>query len=350
MTRTAAYAVLTAGSPLGPYAIERREPGPHDVLVDIQYCGICHSDIHMARDEWGGAIFPLVPGHEIVGTVARVGGRVTRWKTGDQVGVGCFVHSCRVCDACTVGEEQYCAGAVFTYGSLEGGSDVPTYGGYSTRITVNEDFVLRIPKTLDPAKAAPLLCAGITCYSPLRHFGVEAGDIVAVAGLGGLGHVGVKIAKAMGAGVVVLSHSPGKREDARRLGADEFVATSDAMALEANKERFDFILDTISAQHDYSEYLNLLKRDGTMVLVGLPEPAPLKAVPLVMRRRRLAGSLIGGIKETQEMLDFCAAHGVAPDIEIIAMQQVNEAYERVLRSDVRYRFVIDMASLVSEPR
>ena len=346
MPQTPAYAAASAGSPLAPYTVRRRDPGPNDVSIDILYCGVCHSDLHQARDEWGGSIFPMVPGHEIVGTVAKVGDAVGRWKEGDTVGVGCFVDSCRACESCRAGEEQYCAeGMTATYNSTERDGETPTYGGYSTRITVDESYVLRIPEGIPLERAAPLLCAGITTYSPLRHFGVKAGDRVAVVGLGGLGHMGVKLAKAMGAHVTVLSHSPGKHEDALRLGADEFVATRDEEVFTRNAGRFDFILDTVSAQHDYNAYLGMLRRDGTMVLVGLPEPTPLSAGPLIMGRRRLAGSLIGGIRETQEMLDFCAEHGVASDVEVIPIQQINEAYERMVRSDVRYRFVIDLASL-----
>jgi uncharacterized zinc-type alcohol dehydrogenase-like protein len=344
MMKTDAYAARSAGAPLAPYPINRREPGAHDVLIDILYCGVCHSDIHMARDEWGGAVFPLVPGHEIVGTVAKVGDQVRKWKAGDTVGVGCFVDSCRQCEACKAGEENYCAKVAFTYGFVAKEGDEPTYGGYSTRITVNEDYVLRLPEALPLAAAAPLLCAGITCYSPLRHFNVKAGDQVGVVGLGGLGHVGVKLAKAMGARVTVLSHSPSKRADAMKLGADAFIATRDVAVFDQHAETFTFLLDTVSAQHDYGDYLKLLKRDGTMVVVGLPDASPFEAGPLVMRRRRLAGSLIGGIRETQEMLDFCAAHGVTAEIEIIPIQKINDAYERILKSDVRYRFVIDLAS------
>ncbi|MHB8708176.1 MAG: NAD(P)-dependent alcohol dehydrogenase [Desulfuromonadales bacterium] len=348
MLKTAAYAAQSAKSPLAPHAIERREPGPHDVLIDIRYCGICHSDIHQVRDEWGGSIFPMVPGHEIVGTVAKVGAKVDKWREGDTVGVGCFVDSCRECAPCREGEEQFCEkGMSVTYNGYERDGRTPTYGGYSTRITVNEDYVLRIPAGMPLERTAPLLCAGITTYSPLRRFGVKAGDQVAVVGLGGLGHMGVKIAKAFGARVTVLSHSPGKRDDALALGADDFIATKEPQVFKEYARRFHFILDTVSAQHDYNAYLNLLRRDGTMVLVGIPDPTPLSAAPLVMQRRRLAGSLIGGIRETQEMLDFCAAHGVASDVEVIPIQQVNEAYERVIRSDVRYRFVIDLASLKS---
>ncbi len=346
MLKTPAYAAPSKTEPLGPLAIERREPGPGDVLIDIRFCGVCHSDIHQVRDEWGGSIYPMVPGHEIVGTVARVGERVTRWKRGDVVGVGCFVDSCRQCAACQAGEEQYCEnGMTPTYNGRERDGKTPTFGGYSTRITVNEDYVVRIPDGIPLEGAAPLLCAGITTYSPLRHFGVKSGDRVAIVGLGGLGHMGVKIAKAMGAHVTVLSHSPGKRDDALQLGADEFLATDDSAVFEGNRNRFDFILDTVSAAHDYNAYLRMLRLDGTMVLVGIPDPSPVSAGPLVSRRRRLAGSAIGGIRETQEMLDFCAEHGLQADVEVIAMDRINEAYERMLRSDVRYRFVIDTATI-----
>jgi len=346
MLHTPAYAAKAAKAPIEPYEIIRREPGAHDVLIDILYCGICHSDIHQARDEWGGSIFPMVPGHEIVGTVVRTGGHVTKWKVGDTVGVGCFIDSCRECEACREGEEQFCEeGMSVTYNGYERDGKTPTYGGYSTRITVNEDYVLRIPSGMPLERVAPLLCAGITTYSPLKHFGVKPGDEVAILGLGGLGHMGVKIAKAMGARVTVLSHSPGKRDDALALGADDFVVTSNENSFRENEKRFNFILDTVSAMHDYNAYLGLLKRDSTMVLVGIPEPIPLSAAPLVMQRRHLSGSLIGGIRETQEMLDFCAEHAVLSDVEVIPVQQVNEAYERVLKSDVHYRFVIDIASL-----
>jgi uncharacterized zinc-type alcohol dehydrogenase-like protein len=347
MIKTSAYATQGPKSALESFSIERREPGPHDVLIDILYCGVCHSDIHQARDEWGGSIFPMVPGHEIVGKVLKVGGEVSNWKTGETVGVGCFVDSCRVCESCRAGEEQYCEpGMTATYNGYERDGETPTYGGYSTRVTVDENYVLRIPDEIPLERAAPLLCAGITTYSPLRHFGVKAGDEVAVVGLGGLGHMGVKLARAMEARVTVLSHSPGKREDALKLGAHEFIATRDESVFEQHAGRFNFIIDTVSAPHDLNAYLGLLRRDGAMVLVGLPEESPpLDPGPLIMKRRRLAGSLIGGIRETQEMLDFCAAHGVASDVEVIPIEQINEAYERMLKSDVRYRFVIDMASL-----
>jgi uncharacterized zinc-type alcohol dehydrogenase-like protein len=343
--KTPAYAAASAKSSLAPFTIERREPGPRDVLIDILYCGICHSDIHQARDEWGGSIFPMVPGHEIVGRIARVGRNVRQWKAGDVVGVGCFVDSCRRCEACRDGEEQFCEnGASFTYNSRELDKETPTYGGYSTRITVDESYVLRIPAGLPLERAAPLLCAGITTYAPLRRH-VRPGHRIAVVGLGGLGHMGVKIGKAMGAHVTVLSHSPGKRDDALRLGADAFIATGEEGVFDKHAKRFDFILDTVSAKHEYNDYLGLLRRDGTMVLVGVPEPTLLSAAPLIMERRSLSGSLIGGIRETQEMLDFCAKHDVAADVEVIPIQKVNEAYERMLRNDVRYRFVIDIASL-----
>ncbi len=346
MLPTPAYAAMTAKTPIGPYTIERREPGPHDVLIDILYCGICHSDIHQARDEWGGSIFPMVPGHEIVGTVVRMGEEVDKWQLGDIVGVGCFVDSCRECEACQEGEEQFCEpGMSVTYNGYEQDGKTPTYGGYSTRITVHEDYVLRIPPRLPLERVAPLLCAGITTYSPLKRFGAKAGDHVAIVGLGGLGHMGVKIAKAFGATVTVLSHSAGKRAAALALGADHFVVTSEPQAFTEHRKRFDFILDTVSAPHDYNAYLELLKRDRTMVLVGIPDPVPLSAASLVMQRRHLSGSLIGGVRETQEMLDFCAKHGVLADVEVIPIHKVNEAYARVLKSDVRYRFVIDMASL-----
>jgi len=346
MIKTEAYAAADAISPLAPFTIDRRQPGAHDVLIDILYCGVCHSDIHQARDEWGGSIYPMVPGHEIIGTVVQVGSDVTTWRVGDTVGVGCFVDSCRKCQACQEGEEQFCErGMSLTYNGREQDGVTPTYGGYSTRITVDEAYVLRIPSGIPLERAAPLLCAGITTYSPLRHFGVQAGDHVAVVGLGGLGHMGVKLARAMGTRVTVLSHSPGKRDDALKLGADDFLATQDEEVFAKHVKRFDFILDTASATHDYNAYLNLLRRDGTMVLVGVPGPTPLAAGSLIMGRRKLAGSLIGGIHETQEMLDFCAEHGVAADVEVISIQQINDAYERMLRSDVRYRFVIDIASL-----
>jgi uncharacterized zinc-type alcohol dehydrogenase-like protein len=344
--KTAAYAAQSAKSPLAPFTIERRSPRPHDVLIDILYCGVCHSDIHQARDEWGGSIFPMVPGHEIIGKVVDIGTHVSKWKKGDIVGVGCFVDSDRTCAACRAGEEQLCEGGMtLTYNGYERDSKTPTYGGYSTRIIVDENYVLRIPKDIPLERAAPLLCAGITTYSPLKHFGLKPGNKLAVVGLGGLGHMGVKFGHALGAHVTVLSHSPGKRQDALKLGADDFVATKDEDIFIENAGRFDFILDTVSAKHDYNAYLDLLHYDGIMVLVGVPEPAPLSAPSLIMKRRTLAGSLIGGIRETQEMLDFCAEHDVAADVEVIAIDKINEAYEGMLKGDVRYRFVIDIASL-----
>ncbi len=344
--RTPAYAAPSADEPLAPFTVERREPRAHEVLIDILYCGVCHSDIHQVRDEWGGSIFPMVPGHEIVGRVSRAGEGATKFSVGDLVGVGCFVDSCRSCEPCRAGEEQYCReGMTGTYNSRERDSGEPTYGGYSTRIVVDENYVVRIPDGIPPERAAPLLCAGITTYSPLRHFGVKAGDEVAVVGLGGLGHMAVKLARAMGARVTVLSTSESKRQDAMALGGTGFLSTRERSMFREHAGTFDFIIDTVSAQHDYNAYLNLLKIDGTMVLLGIPDPTPLSAFPLVAGRRRLAGSMIGGIRETQEMLDFCAEHGVAADVEMIDIADINTAYERMLKGDVRYRFVIDTASL-----
>ena len=348
MLNTPAYAALDSESPLAPFTIERREPRAGEVLIDIRYCGVCHSDVHQARGEWGGnGLFPMVPGHEIVGHVAAVGEGVERFKIGDAVGVGCFVDSCRSCPQCLAGEEQYCdQGMTGTYNARERDTGVPTQGGYSTRITVNQDYVLRIPDALPLDRAAPLLCAGITTWSPLRDYGVKAGDRVAVVGLGGLGHMAVKLAAAMGAEVTVLSTSESKREAALALGANEFAATRDPATFKQLANRFDLVIDTVSGQHDYNAYLSLLKFDGTMVLLGIPVDAvPVAAGALIMRRRKLAGSLIGGIRETQAMLDFCAEHGVASDIELIDIADINEAYERMIRGDVRYRFVIDIASL-----
>ncbi len=343
---TPVYAAHSPTTALEPWTISRREPGPKDVLIEILFCGVCHSDLHQARDEWGGSIFPMVPGHEIVGTVSRVGSEVTKWKAGDTVGVGVFVDSCRECDACRNGEEQYCEqGMTGTYNAVARDGVTVTYGGYATHITIDQDYVVNIPSGIPLERAAPLLCAGITTYSPLRYFGVKPGDSVAVVGLGGLGHMGVKFAKALGAKVTVLSHSPSKQEDALRLGADDFVATKDPEAFVKNKNRFDFILDTVSADHEYNDYLGLLRLNGKMVLVGLPNPTTVGAFPLVGKRRSLAGSMIGGIRETQEMLNFCAEHGIASDVEVISIEYINEAYERMLKSDVRYRFVIDLASL-----
>jgi uncharacterized zinc-type alcohol dehydrogenase-like protein len=347
MLKTIGYAAAAAKAPLAPHAFERRDPGAHDVLIDIKYCGICHTDVHQARDEWGGSKFPMVPGHEIVGVVAAVGGHVRKFKVGDRVGVGCMVDSCRVCDHCRDDLEQYCLNGVsYTYNSTEQDHVTLTQGGYSGKIVVDENYVLRIPDKLPFDGAAPLLCAGITLYSPLRHWQAGPGKKVAIVGLGGLGHMGVKLAHAMGAEVTVLSHSLRKQEDARRLGADHFYATSDPKTFAALKGSFDLIICTVGTGIDWNQYLELLKLDSAMVIVGVPETqVPVGAFPLVGMRRSLAGSLIGGIKETQEMLDFCGAHDIVSDVEVIAIQKVNEAYDRVVKSDVRYRFVIDMASL-----
>jgi alcohol dehydrogenase (NADP+) len=346
MLRTPCYAVASPTSELAPFVIDRREPRANDLLIDIDYCGICHSDIHQARDEWGGAIFPMVPGHEIVGRVSRMGEKVKGWKAGDIAGVSVIVDSCRQCAACRSGEEQYCERvASGTYNGYEQDGKTPTYGGYSTMITVDENFVLRIPPELRPERAAPLLCAGITTYSPLRKFGVKPGDRLGVVGLGGLGHMGVKLGKALGAEVTVLSHSPAKREDSFRLGAADFISTDDPGVFKANDRRFDFLLDTVSAAHDYNSYLQLLRNDGTMMLVGLPPASMLRPQAIIDRRIRIVGSSIGGMRETQEMLQFCAAHGVESDIELIRMQEVNEAFERMMKGDVRYRFVVGLDSL-----
>ncbi len=347
MLDTPAYAAADATTPLAPTTIQRRAPRADEVLIDIAFCGVCHSDLHQVRDEWGGSIFPMVPGHEIVGHVAEVGANVTRFKVGDAVGVGCFVDSCRSCPQCARGEEQFCEqGMTGTYNAMERDGSGPTYGGYSTRITVDQAYVLRVPDALPLDAAAPLLCAGITTYSPLRHFGVKAGDAVAVVGLGGLGHMAVKFAVAMGARVTVLSTSESKREDALTLGAHAFAATREQDTFKTLAKCFDFIVDSVSAPHDYNAYLSLLKTDGTMILLGVPDqPAPVAAGALIMQRRRLTGSLIGGIRETQEMLDFCAEHGIVSDIERIDIADINTAYERMLKGDVRYRFVIDTATL-----
>jgi uncharacterized zinc-type alcohol dehydrogenase-like protein len=337
-------------SGLAPVVIRRRAPGPRDVQLEVLYCGVCHSDLHQVRNEWQNAIptvYPCVPGHEIVGRVARAGSEVRRFKEGDLAAVGCLVDSCRGCPACGDGQEQFCEGpATFTYNSADQHLGGVTYGGYASSIVVDEAFVLRLSPRLDPAGAAPLLCAGITTYSPLRHWGVGKGKAVGVVGLGGLGHMAVKLASALGAGVVVFTTSSRKAEDAIRLGAQEVVVSSDAAQMRKQRGRLDFILDTVSAPHDLNAYLGLLKRDGTLTLVGAPEtPAPVSAFSLIMGRRRLAGSLIGGIRETQEMLDFCAEHGITSDVEVIAVQRINEAYDRLAKGDVKYRFVIDMATL-----
>jgi alcohol dehydrogenase (NADP+) len=342
------YAAQSATTPLGPHRFERRDPRPDDVVIDILYCGVCHSDIHIARNEWGGSQYPVVPGHEIIGRVASVGPEVKKFKVGDMVGVGCMVDSCQHCEACDQGLEQYCKEVpTFTYNSKDRHDQMPTYGGYSERIVSREKFVLRIPDGVDPKSAAPLLCAGITTWSPLRHWKIGKGHKVAVVGLGGLGHMGLKFAKAMGADVTLFTRSPDKEEEAHRLGADHVVLSTDPKQMEAVAGHFDFILDTVPHQHDLNPYLATLKLDGVHVLVGLVEPIEpaVHAGGLIFGRRAVAGSLIGGIPETQEMLDFCAKHGIGADIEMINIQDINEAYARMLKSDVRYRFVIDLASL-----
>jgi alcohol dehydrogenase (NADP+) len=344
---TRAYAAFSATTPLAPLSIERREVGPSDVLIDIAYCGVCHSDLHQARNEWRATVYPCVPGHEIVGRVAKVGSAVTRLAAGDLAGVGCMVDSCRTCSSCRAGLEQYCLkGPTYTYNSEDKHSGGRTYGGYSAAVVVDEAYTLRIPKSLDLAAAAPLLCAGITTYSPLRHWKVSKGQKVGVVGLGGLGHMGIKFARAFGAHVVVFTTSPKKVEDALRLGAHEVVVSSDAGAMGKHTGSFDFILDAVSAEHDINAYLRLLALDGTLTLVGAPEkPLPVMAFNLLGARRSFSGSGIGGIAETQEMLDFCGEHGIVSDIEMIRMAQIDQAYERMLKGDVRYRFVIDIASL-----
>jgi uncharacterized zinc-type alcohol dehydrogenase-like protein len=347
MLPTKGYAAPNATTALQPFSFDRREPKPHDVVIKILYCGICHSDIHMARNEWGVSTYPMVTGHEIVGTVERVGSEVKKFKVGDSVGVGVFVDSCRDCNNCKQGEEQFCEKQTsLTYGSLEQDGKTPTQGGFSNQIVVDENYVLRIPSNLKLENTAPLLCAGITTYSPLRFHNIGPGKRVAILGLGGLGHMGVKFAVAMGADVTVLSTSPNKEQDAKRLGAHHFVVTKDPKNLEAYVNYFDFILDAVSAPHDPNIYLNLLRTNGTLVLVGLPEkPLEVNAFSLITHRRKLAGSLIGGIRETQEMLDYCAKNNITADVEVIPMQKVNEAFERTIKSDVKYRFVIDMNSL-----
>lgn len=342
------YAAHSATTPLSAHQFERRDPRADDVVIDILYCGVCHSDIHQARNEWGGSQYPLVPGHEIIGRVTSVGNQVTRFKPGDMVGVGCMVDSCQHCDACAQGLEQYCKEMpTFTYNSTDRHDGRMTYGGYSERIVVSDKFVLRVPDGLDPKAAAPLLCAGITTWSPLRHWNIGKGHKVAVIGLGGLGHMGLKFAKALGADVTLFTRSPGKEAEARRLGADHVVLSTDAQQMQAVAGHFDFILDTVPHQHDLNPYLATLKLNGVHVLVGLVEPVnpPVHAGALIFGRRSLAGSLIGGIPETQDMLDFCAKHGIGADVEMIDIQDINAAYGRMLNSDVRYRFVIDMASL-----
>lgn len=346
--KTHGYAAYNEQSPLAPFDFTRREVGDQDVQIEILYCGVCHSDLHMVRNEWKNTVYPIVPGHEIVGRVTKVGSQVKGFKVGDLAGVGCLVDSCRTCPSCQQGLEQYCEkGFTLTYNSPEKQTGGVTYGGYSTNIVADQAFVLRIPDKLPLAGVAPLLCAGITTYSPLRHWKVGMGQRVGVVGLGGLGHMAVKFARAFGAHVVMFTTSPGKAEDARRLGAHEVVISKNAAEMEKQVNSFDFILNTVSAQHNLDPYFNMLRRDGTMVMVGVPElPHPSPSIAnLIFKRLSLAGSLIGGIKQTQEMLDFCGEHGITSDVEVIPMQKINEAYERMLRSDVKYRFVIDMASM-----
>ena len=353
MRQSKAYSAASATSPLAPTTIPRREPTNRDVQIEILFCGICHSDLHTARNEWSSVmqtVYPCVPGHEIVGRVTKTGSAVTRHKPGDIVGVGCLVDSDQTCPCCRDNLEQLCANGTFTYNSPDKHGTAPvTYGGYSDSIVVDEHFVLRIPSNLDPAGAAPLLCAGITTYSPLKRAGVGPGKKVGVVGLGGLGHMGVKLADAFGAHVVVFTTSPHKREDALRLGADEVVVSRSADEMQKHAGSFDFILDCVAADHDLNAYLNLLTHDGNLTLVGAPDkPLSLSVFSLIFGRRSLSGSLIGGIAETQEMLDFCGAHSITSDVEVIPIQKINEAYERMVRSDVKYRFSIDMASLKSE--
>lgn len=348
MIKAHGYAAQSASTPLDSFHFERREPGERDVQIEILYCGVCHSDLHTARNEWKNTVYPCVPGHEIVGRVTKVGERVKSFKVGELAGVGCLVDSCRDCPECREGLEQYCQnGFVLTYNSPDQHTGKMTYGGYSTCIVVDEDFVLHVAENLDLAAVAPLLCAGITTYSPLRHWRVGPGSRVGIVGLGGLGHMGVKLAYAMGAEVTLFTTSPSKAVDAKRLGADEVVISKNAEEMKKQQNRFDFILNTVTAPHNLDAYVDLLRRDGTLCLLGAPEhPHPSPGVfNLLFKRRRIAGSIIGGIRETQEMLDFCAQRNIVSDIELIPIQKINQAYERMLKSDVKYRFVIDMSSL-----
>jgi uncharacterized zinc-type alcohol dehydrogenase-like protein len=347
MSNAKAFAAHDKTSPLGPFSIQRREPGPRDVEMKILFCGVCHTDLHFARNDWGGTVYPVVPGHEIVGRVTRVGKSVKKFKAGDAVAVGCMVDSCRKCESCKAGDEHLCErGTIFTYNSEDKKSGGMTYGGYSESVVADQDFVLRVPKNLDLAAAAPLLCAGITTYSPLRLHKVGKGQKVGIVGLGGLGHMGVKLAKAFGAHVVVFTTSPGKTKDAKRLGAKEAVISTNPDEMKKHANSFDFILDTVAAKHDINAYLELLRRDGVLTQVGAPpQPLEVNVFNLIIKRRAFTGSLIGGISETQEMLNFCGKHGIVSDIEMIPIQKINEAYERILKNDVKYRFVIDMASL-----
>ena len=351
MIKSIGYAAHSATTPLSSFKLERREPLPGDVQIEILYCGVCHSDLHTVRNEWHNTVYPVVPGHEIVGRVTKVGSAVKKFKAGDLAGVGCLVDSCRECPECREGLEQYCQrGMVFTYNAPDKHTGKMTYGGYSNQIVVDQRFVLRVSDKLNLAAVAPLLCAGITTYSPLRHWKVSKGQKVGIVGLGGLGHMGVKFAHAFGAQTVLFTTSPGKTEDAKRLGADDVVVSKNAAEMKKHAGSFDFILNTVAASHNLDAYVELLKRDGTMCLVGAPEhphPSP-NVTNLIFQRRKMGGSLIGGLPETQEMLDFCAQHNITSTIEIIPIQKINEAYERMLKSDVKYRFVIDMASLKHE--
>lgn len=341
------YATKSAGAPMTPFKFERRTPGPRDVQIEIMYCGVCHSDLHQVRNEWSGSHFPMVPGHEILGKVTAVGSEVKKFVVGELAAVGCMVQSCRSCADCQAGLEQFCSDTTFTYNSPDPILGGMTYGGYSDRIVVDQHFALRVSPTLDPAGAAPLLCAGITTWSPLKHWKVGRGDKVGIVGLGGLGHMGLKFAKSFGTHPVLFTTSPGKRDDALRLGAEEVIISKNSGEMDKHAGSFDFILNTVAAPHDLTQYLKLLKHDGTLCLVGVPDsPHPSPAVSeLVFRRRTLAGSLIGGIRETQEMLDYCAQHNIVSDVEVIPMRQIDAAFERMLKSDVKYRFVIDIPSL-----
>jgi len=349
LTTAKAYAAQSATDQLAPFSIQRRDVGPLDIQIDILYCGVCHSDLHTARNEWRNTIYPCVPGHEILGRVVKAGRDVKKFKEGDLAAVGCMVDSCRTCASCRAGDEQFCEQfPILTYNGEDKHLSGYTNGGYSESIVVDEAFSLKVARDQNLAAVAPLLCAGITTYSPLRHWNVQKGQKVGIVGLGGLGHMGLKFAHAFGADVVLFTTSPNKTEDALRLGADEVVISKNEAEMKNHLNSFDFILDTVSASHDLNTYLELLKQDGTLTLVGAPEhPLPVAAFPLLIKRRNLAGSIIGGIRETQEMLDFCAENGITSDIELINIQQINEAYERLLKSDVKYRFVIDMASLNS---
>ncbi len=347
MLQTKGYAAHSPTDSLQPFNFERRELGASDILIEIAYCGVCHSDIHQVRDEWGGSIYPMVPGHEIVGRVGRVGTSVSKFKEGDYAGIGCFVDSCGECENCTEDFEQFCLKqAAMTYNGTEMDRKTPTYGGYSSQIVVEENYALKVAETENLAGVAPLLCAGITTYSPLKRFNVREGQKVGIIGLGGLGHMGVKLAVSFGAKVTVFSTSPSKEEDARKLGAHNFVVTKNPENMKPLTGSYDFILDTVSADHDLNMYLNLLRRGGAMVIVGAPEsPAPVSAFSLIGGNKTLAGSMIGGIAETQEMLDYCAENKILSEVEVIPIQRIDEAYERTVKSDVRYRFVIDMNSL-----